>query len=193
MPDEKNRFGTESWPVAESLTGGRRDVKLIETVPNDTNIWLAVGAEDPSDGVAVGLEPGQARSIAYGLLRRAELIDAAPRPKTRAVPATPTAIITEFLRQTREVSNRILNVDPEHKHLIRHLCDEFAVIALMAELEQIAPERATKVAERLADAWEDGGSIDEFLFEWREAHAAGRPVGFNPPPVLPLDVRRVTP
>jgi hypothetical protein len=191
VPDN-NRFGTESWPVAESLTGGRRDVKLLDTVPNDTNIWLAVGAEDPNDGVAVGLEPGQARSVAYGLLRRANLIDPAPQPKTREVPATPTAIITEFLRQTREVSKRILDVDPEHQHLIRHLCDEFAVIALMAELEQIAPERAAKIAARLADAWEDGGSIDEFLFEWREAHAAGRPVGFNPPPVLPLDVRRVT-
>jgi hypothetical protein len=185
VPD--NKCGTESWNT------GRLDVTLMAAVKGDFALWLAIGPNGGEVGEAVELEPGQARSIAYGLLRRAELIDPAPRPKTREVPATPTAIITEFLRQTRDVSNRILNVEPEHKHLIRHLCDEFAVIALMAELEQIAPERAAKLAARLADAWEDGDSIDEFLFEWREAHAAGRPVGFNPPPVLPLDVRRVTP
>lgn len=184
MPD--NKCGTESWNT------GRNDVTLMAAVKGDFALWLAIGPNGGEGGEAVELEPGQARSIAYGLLRRANLIDPAPQPKNRDVPASPIAIITEFLRQTREVSKRILAVDPEHKHLIRHLCDEFAVIALMAELEQIAPERAAKIAERLADAWEDGGSIDEFLFEWREAHAAGRPVGFNPPPVLPLDVRRAT-
>jgi hypothetical protein len=184
VPD--NKCGTEFWNT------GRNDVTLMAAVKGDFALWLAISPNGGEGGEAVELESGQARSIAYSLLRRADLIDPAPKPKIREVPATPTAIITEFLRQTREVSKRILAVDPEHQHLIRQMCDQFAVIALMAELEQIAPERAAKISARLADAWEDGGSIDEFLFEWREAHAAGRPVGFNPPPVLPLDVRRTT-
>jgi hypothetical protein len=184
VPD--NKCGTESWNT------GRNDVTLMAAVKGDFALWMAIRPNGGEGGEAVELEPGQARSIAYGLLRRADLIDPAPRRPPGDVPATPTAIIAEFLRQTREVSKRILAVDPEHQHLIRHLCDEFAVIALMAELEQVAPDRAAAVAARLADAWEDGGSIDEFLFEWREAHAAGRPVGFDPPAILELDVRRAT-
>lgn len=185
MPDMTSKCGTESWNT------GRRDVTLMAAVKGDAVVWLAIGDHGGDAGEAVELEPGQARSIGYGLLRRAELIDPASPRKASGVPATPTGIITEFLSQTRELSRRILAVDAEHKHLIRHLCDEFAVIALMAALENAVPDVAAEVAERLADVWEDGGSIDEFLYEWRGKHAAGQPIGFNPPPTLPLDVARI--
>ena len=110
-------------------------------------------------------------------------------------PNTPSAIIGDFLRAgTRALEpDYAENVSLEPaRDLLRAFVpvNAFAIVALMAELEQLAPHRAAAVAERLGRAWDAGDDVFEFLHDWHDQHARGVPVGFHPTATLGLEVRR---
>ncbi|SDZ57266.1 hypothetical protein SAMN05216215_110717 [Saccharopolyspora shandongensis] len=110
-------------------------------------------------------------------------------------PNTPSAIIGDFLRHgTKALDLHYAeNVSLETaRDLLRALVpvNALAIVALMAELEQIAPDRARRVAERLGRAWDAGDDVWELLHEWHDQHARGIPVGFHPTATLGLEVRR---
>jgi len=189
VPDTKKapkEIPPQEWGSEES------GLEIAATRPDDGGILISMDHQD-TPTVCWSVSAQQARDVAATLVQRADLIDPPSRRKLGDVPETPAAIIGEFLRQGRELMRLIFDVrsDPDQRHRIAQLCDGFAIVALMAELEQVAPDRAAVVAERLADCWIDGGSVNEFIVQWFEDHAAGRPVGFNPPPTLPLTVARI--
>lgn len=166
-------------------------LEIAGTRPDDDGILISVDHEDART-VAWSASAQQAREVAASLVQRADLLDPPARRKLGPCPSTPSEIIGDFLRQGEFLRKHVFSVgsDPEAGHRIAQMCDGFAIVALMAELEQLAPERAAEVASRIADCWEDGGSVGEFLYDWNEAHKAGRPVGFDPPATLPLAITR---
>ncbi|MGW5645037.1 hypothetical protein ACWEV3_40850 [Saccharopolyspora sp. NPDC003752] len=110
-------------------------------------------------------------------------------------PNTPSAIIGDFLRSgTKALDLHYAeNVSLETaRDLLRALVpvNALAIVALMAELEQVAPDRARRIAERLGNAWDAGDDVWELLHDWHARHAHGRPVGFEPPATLDVEVRR---
>ncbi|GLW91814.1 hypothetical protein Aglo03_26300 [Actinokineospora globicatena] len=140
----------------------------------------------------INLDAEYMRKLAAQLLQRADIIDLPkPRPWTET-PSTPAAIISEYLRYANaNAGHWDSNSDPEQRHRVSHLINGFTIVALMAELVQQAPARAAEVAQTLADCWDDGGSVHEFLHQWKHEHAAGHDVGFAPPITLALlDLRR---
>lgn len=188
MPEETKTpkvIPLQGWGPKETGLG------LMETRPGDERIHISLDHED-AETITWSASAQEARQVAAALVQRADLIDPPSRRKLGEVPGTPSAIITEELRVAGLLSEHVFETlsDPDGHHRIARLTDGFAIVALMAALEQVAPQRAADVAEQLADCWIDGGSVHEFLWEWREAHAAGRPVGFNPPATLPLAVTR---
>lgn len=180
------KFDARTWNTSE-----RTAFVLEETKPGDSAIhaWIARDGDGPS----TPLTAQEAREVSAELAHRADLLDPPKRPPLAEVPATPTAIIADYLRVAKTHMDKVFDVNVDTKtsyHRTMMIVDSFAVVALMAELEHIAPEHAARVAERLADAWEDGGSVHEFLWEWNEKHQQGKPVGFNPPATLDLDLNR---
>ncbi|MFI0469267.1 hypothetical protein ACH347_34775 [Saccharopolyspora sp. 5N102] len=113
----------------------------------------------------------------------------------KAAPNSPSAIIGDFLRHgTKALDLHYAeNVSLETaRDLLRALVpvNALAIVALMAELEQVAPDRARRIAERLGHAWEAGDDVWELLHEWHDQYTRGIPVGFDPPATLDVGVRR---
>lgn len=185
MPDSKiKEIASQQWSTEDF------GLCISSTKTGDTSVYISTDAYEQSTGV--NLSVSNVREIAAALVQRVDLIDPPSRRKIGDVPKTPAEIVGEFLRFGTLHTKRFFDSarDPEGNHRISHIVNAFTIVALMAELEQVAPARAAEVAERLADSWDDGGSVSEFLHEWSDDHAAGRLVGFNPPAVLPLDVSR---
>lgn len=187
-PGEPERlFEPRTWKSAR----GDTSLVLEETAVGDTeaNLWVAA----PDDGPSALLAPKHMRELAATLVRRADKIDP-PDKRWEDVPRTPGQVIESFLSSAKTASERTLAEDesPGMTHArIMTVIDGFTVVALMAELEQVAPDRAAMVAEQLGEAYFDGGSVDEWLWEWTENRAKGKPIGFDPPATLPLGEARL--
>ena len=52
----------------------------------------------------------------------------------------------------------------------------YGQIHLLAALREIAPEQADKVAASLADMWDGGDSLGEWVHQWRAELKAGLPL-----------------
>lgn len=168
---------------------GNSNLVLEPTSEGDEDAALWIGA--PSDGPSVLLTPKHMRELAATLVRRADKLDPPDRP-WKDVPRTPGEILDSFLSSARSASENTL-ADDESPGMtyarIMMVVDGFTVAALMAELDQLAPDRAAMVAKQLGEAYFDGGSVDEWLWEWAEKRAKGEPIGFDPPATLPLDAK----
>lgn len=182
-PDRPTRlFEGRTWASRR----GASNLVLEPTNEGDEDAALWIGT--PSDGPGVLLEPKHMRELAATLVRRADKLDPPDRP-WKDVPRTPGEILDSFLSSARSASERTL-ADDETPGMtyarIMMVVDGFTVAALMAELDQLAPDRAAMVAKQLGEAYFDGGSVDEWLREWAEKRAKGEPIGFDPPATLPL-------
>lgn len=178
----KRTFEGRTWKSSR----GDSNLVLEPTRDGDQDVTLWVGM--PNDGPGVVLSAKHMRQLATELVRRADKLDPAER-RWEDVPRTPGEVIESFLSSAKTASERTL-ADDESPGMtyarIMMAVDGFTVVALMAELEQIAPDRAAMVAEQLGEAYFDGGSVDEWLWEWHEDRAQGKPIGFDPPATLPL-------
>jgi hypothetical protein len=175
---------------ARTWKGQRGETSLVleeTTADSDTaNVWVARDGDGPSALLA----PAQMRQLASELVRRADLIDPPERNWTD-VPRTPSAIISDFLGSGKAATEHVWGegdeTPAEMSMRIAHIVSAFTVVALLAELAVVSPARAAAISELLADAWDDGGTVHELIWEWHEAHAAGKPVGFEPEQVLELE------
>jgi len=178
------RFDARTWQGARGTTS----LVLEETTADSeaANLWVARDGDGPS----VLLSPAQMRQLASELARRADVIDPPKRNWTDA-PNTPAAIIGDFLHSGKAATEHIFGTGgetpAESSMRIAHLCTAFAVVAVMAELAAAAPTRAAAISKLLGDAWDSGDTVHELIWEWHEAHAAGKPVGFEPEQVLELE------
>lgn len=178
----KRLFEGRTWKSSP----GANNLVLEPTSDADKNVALWIGT--PNDGPGVLLAPKYMRELSAALLRRADKIDP-PDRRWEDVPRTPGEIIESFLSSAKSASERTIAEDESPGMTYARIMmtiDGFTVTALMAELEQVAPDRAAMVAEQLGEAYFDGGSVDEWLYEWTEARAQGKPIGFDPPATLPL-------
>jgi hypothetical protein len=97
-------------------------------------------------------------------------------------PNTPAAIITEALRvaQSRiDNGNDVINDRRALMDNIGILVGQFTIAYLMELLSRVAPAVADAAAKDLADIWDDGGVINEMIWEWRDDLAHGRPIGIT--------------
>ncbi|MBP2331270.1 hypothetical protein JOF56_011655 [Kibdelosporangium banguiense] len=185
MSTKPKQYDGRTW----KNTDGDNSFVMEPTRANDKGIVVWIAA--PSDGPGTLLDPQQMREAAAELAHRADLLDPPQREPIGDVPATPGAIIRDFLAFSKKHCDRVFDAkDEEFRHRTNHIINGFTIVALMAELERLAPTHAAQVAEYLAEAWDDGGSVHEWLWEWNENHKAGKPVGFDPPASLDLEVSR---
>jgi hypothetical protein len=94
------------------------------------------------------------------------------------------------------VTNKLLRTDyPElartvDAHLLGALLGRhsagYGLIYLLAVLHRVDPAAADRAARNLVGAWEDGCSIDEWMFQWRNELAEGVPLTLHEFPDLPL-------
>ncbi|MFE3060663.1 hypothetical protein [Nocardia sp. NPDC059239] len=63
---------------------------------------------------------------------------------------------------------------------------EFGVAYLLAVLRRIDPAGADLATRQLVSMWEDGGSVGEFAFQWRQELAEGRPLALHGFPHQPF-------
>ncbi|ACU39378.1 hypothetical protein Amir_5560 [Actinosynnema mirum DSM 43827] len=175
-------FEGKTWP--STSTGHTLNIEPTEKT--DTAVDLRLGAQ--GDGPSIRLTPQQARELARTLVRRADLLDP-PDRRWADVPRTPGEIIQASLLTGNAMAERVWDdSEPPIMTYVRNLAvvDSFTIVALMAELAAVAPERAAKVAELLGDAYDDGSTVHEQLWEWARDRASGLPIGFDPPATLPL-------
>lgn len=52
----------------------------------------------------------------------------------------------------------------------------YGLIYLLGAVRHFAPDDADKVAAELADAWEAGDSLGEWVYQWRQELEAGQPL-----------------
>lgn len=105
-------------------------------------------------------------------------------------PNTPDAIVRNALDSAQRMHDATeeKGVDDPAFHLrIGVFVESWTVAVLMETLRRAAPEVADRLARELQGAWDDGGVMDELLWEWRDNLAAGRPLddygsgsGFTP-------------
>jgi len=177
-----SNFDRREWTTSDISVLG-----LEPTAKDDPDIVLRLGVD------ASVITAKQARELAAELARRADRIDPPVRRWTD-VPRTPTSIIGDFLSSGKSATEHVWGDKGESvlESAMRsaHVVSAFTVVALMAELEVVAPARAAALAELLADAWDDGGSVHELIWEWHHDHTTGKQVGFEPEQVLELEVTR---
>ncbi|GAB2964151.1 hypothetical protein [Saccharothrix stipae] len=182
MSDEpKTKFEARTWKCAKN------SFVLEEIGTGDKSVMAWIGA--PYDGPGVDLTPKQARELSRALVRRADFLDP-PERKWRDVSRTPGEVIASNLATGVAASEHVWDdSEPPMMTYARSMMvvDSFTVAALMAELEQVAPDRAKVVAERLGDAYEDGETACELLWQWQKDREQGKPIGFDPPASLPLE------
>lgn len=113
---------------------------------------------------------------------------------------TPADVINDFLREGNAATTHDwlqkarAELEPEFFQLVMRgkvVTSALAVVALMAELERLAPERAKAIALRLNEAWEDGEQVHTLLNHWMAEWMFGRQVGFTEQEMLPLEVDRL--
>jgi hypothetical protein len=184
MTDPTARGAARTW------TSDIRSVVLEPTTPDDDTIDLSI--YESNDGPGVSLTAQQVRELACALAQHADIIDPPKRRGFGECPNTPSQIIRDYVEHGHRHAERVFDTssDPEGTHRISHMVNAFTIVALMSELDQVAPARAAKVAEILGDAWEAGDTVHEWLYIWHAAHTVGKPIGFNPPATLPLEIKR---
>lgn len=179
MTDEK-KFEARTWKCGEN------SLVLEKTSAGDETALMWIGA--PDDGPGVLPTPQQMRELAHALAKRADLLDP-PDKRWKDLPRTPGQVVHDFLASGKWATQRVWDEsEPPMLTYSRHahIVDCFTVVVLMTELEKAAPDRAKVIAERLGDAYDDGGVIHELLWEWSEDREQGKPIGFDPPATLPL-------
>ncbi|WP_063046265.1 hypothetical protein [Nocardia pseudovaccinii] len=62
----------------------------------------------------------------------------------------------------------------------------YGLIYLLSVLQRIDPTAADRAARNLVGAWEDGSSMDEWMYQWRKEIAEGVPLTLHEFPDLPL-------
>ncbi|MFI6959673.1 hypothetical protein ACIBJI_40180 [Nocardia sp. NPDC050408] len=62
----------------------------------------------------------------------------------------------------------------------------YGVIYLLAVLHRIDPDAGDRAARALVGAWEDGGALDEWIYEWRRELGDGQPLTLHEFPDLTL-------
>ncbi|MEV6258426.1 hypothetical protein AB0L97_34730 [Nocardia sp. NPDC051911] len=62
----------------------------------------------------------------------------------------------------------------------------YGLVYLLSVLHRVDPAAADRAARNLVGAWEDGSSMDEWLFQWRTELAEGVPLTLHEFPDLPL-------
>lgn len=65
---------------------------------------------------------------------------------------------------------------PERDLIIARQVELFGVVYLLAALRQLDPERADRAACFLAEQWDAGDSLDEWIYQWREELESGAPL-----------------
>ncbi|GAA2773600.1 hypothetical protein [Saccharopolyspora taberi] len=113
---------------------------------------------------------------------------------------TPADIINDFIRAGNAATandwmkKMRAEIEPEFFQMFMRgqvVSSALAVVALMAELERLAPERAKAIALRLNEAWEDGEQVHTLLNHWMAEWLFGRQVGFTDQEMLLLEVDRL--
>lgn len=66
--------------------------------------------------------------------------------------------------------------NPEWFSMIEHRVDLYGLAYLLAALHRVDPEVSESAAASLADAWEYGDSIGEWVWQWREELDEGKPL-----------------
>ncbi|GLZ34844.1 hypothetical protein Lesp02_70310 [Lentzea sp. NBRC 105346] len=177
---------------ATNNTVAANSLVLEETSRDDEaiNVWVAA----PDDGPSVQLTAAQARELSRDLVKRADRIDPPKRRRWVDTPRTPEAILAAFLSDANKATEEVWEDPPSEIDVswMRSMAvvDNFTLVVLLTELMAAAPHRAQVVARVLYDAWEDGGSIHEWIWEWHEKHSKGQPIGLDPALVLELEVER---
>lgn len=176
-----------TWPLANG-----HKLTVEEATPGDTavQLWAATPEEQPG----VFLTAEQARALSRDLVKRADRIDPPKRRRWVDTPSTPEAILAAFLSDAKKATEQVWEDPPTEIDVswMRSMAvvDNFTLVVLLTELMAAAPHRAQVVAQVLYDAWEDGGSIHEWIWDWHAKHAKGEPIGLDPALVLELEVER---
>ena len=64
----------------------------------------------------------------------------------------------------------------ERRHMLTRQVDTFGQAFLLAALREFAPANADKVAAALADQWDGGDGLGEWVYQWRQELDAGQPL-----------------
>lgn len=79
--------------------------------------------------------------------------------------------------------------NPQWRFLVDHLTSNYAIVYLLAALHRHDPYVADQVAASLADTWEAGETIEEWVSQWRDDLVAGRPLTLHGVPTpTPTDL-----
>lgn len=66
--------------------------------------------------------------------------------------------------------------DPDRFRIIIRQVDLFGTCYMLAALRHVDPVRADRAAAFLADQWEGGDSLGEWVYQWRQELAGGDPL-----------------
>lgn len=126
------------------------------------------------------------------------------------LPRLAQPLIAEFLDDYQSAHNRTVGPDaiplrvpdpdnpdgrpnPDWDHAIMAKVHDYGLAYLLAALHRIDPEVADSAAAALADAWDDGDGLGEWVYQWRQELAAGRPLTLPGIPGDPGEILGRTP
>lgn len=105
-----------------------------------------------------------------------EMTDGPGSLPRRAVPML-RMLLDEFQKTFDKVMAHPKQVDGvERTWMIDRMVNVFGQVYLMAVLRHLAPEDADAVAAALADQWDAGDSLGEWVYQWRQELDAGEPL-----------------
>lgn len=86
-------------------------------------------------------------------------------------------LIDDFQRIWQSVWSNPLELDSKEMALRNsQIVNLYGQIHLLGALRQIAPEEADKVAASLAEMWDGGDGLGEWVYQWRTELEAGLPL-----------------
>jgi hypothetical protein len=90
-------------------------------------------------------------------------------------------LLRELLTEWQELYDALWKENPPLSELDRRVVisrqvDLFGAIYLLACVRHLAPEQADSAAAALADEWDAGDSLGEWIYQWREELDAGKPL-----------------
>jgi hypothetical protein len=95
------------------------------------------------------------------------------------IPRTADGLLALLMDQFQNSWNAAMDFTRPDKDITQHharLVDLYGQIHLLAALRETAPEQADKVAASLADMWDSGDSLGEWVHQWRTELKTGRPL-----------------
>ena len=73
---------------------------------------------------------------------------------------------TMYARDNAEGTPEFVAMDLIHAMTMAGAVQSYTIVHLLRTLQEIAPDKADEVAKDVWNAWEDGGAIGEWLYEW---------------------------